>query len=568
MQSYFYNCVTAPNGRWSRNTGIGSLRIAADQYLPYVRVSETEDTVQLCGPMANLLDMLSTYVPFRYAIYIPSDHKWGIRSENGTWNGMVGMLQREEVDLALGPFTVTYERNEIITFSYPLLMDSVVILTNRFEERHPVFQYFLALDWQVWMALFIALLIVAIIDAILNVFTKQSKSFYTQLANSIWNFVTCLLQQGPESTPRKMWNRFLFGAWWLVVMVVFSAFGGQLRALLLFKSSNLLIDNLEELVETPDLQPLILDGGSFHDVLQRSSEGTLTRRLLIRIEQGHGLLTHSQLLSDSVLDSVERGSHAVMTNLDAIRSSLSQRASTKNSCKAYIVDEIIFNQAYAVAFSKKLNRTLVEKFNKLISLVVGNGLLEKWIEEMVLNYKYCLNPEDGDVKPLKLKDLAGVILFLFGGYLVSALEADIAIGPFIPTYDRHEISEFSTPLYMASLAILTGQLSTINDYFAFFRVFERQFSNQELYQDLWKRMKLIPNQKEVVDEVLNDVQSGTHVLITDISSIVGIVIQRYNEAPDETCTFRIATKTFYNMPYVLCLSRNLNKDLSKALQKQ
>ncbi|XP_076349399.1 glutamate receptor-like isoform X2 [Tachypleus tridentatus] len=280
-------------------------------------------------------------------------------------------------------------------------------------------------------------------------------------------------------------------------------------------------------------------------------------------------------------------------------------------------------------------------------------------------------------------------------------EADIAIGPFIPNYDRYQITQFSTPLSMASLAILTGQLSTVNDYFAFLRVFEPQvwlaaivslvlvsfatallntarqgwkqreteitasgsphgflnnlhhalwtcftshmnqgithqpgslhgrllfgfwilavfvvmcsfggqllssmligrnarhinsledlrdfkhitpviysggatealfkFSNQELYQDLWKRMKLIPNKKEVVDQVLNDVQTGTHVLITDISSIVGIVIQRYNEAPNEMCTFRIAPKTFYNMPYVLCLSRNLDKDLSKALQKQ
>ncbi|XP_076348381.1 glutamate receptor ionotropic, delta-2-like [Tachypleus tridentatus] len=422
MQTYFYNCITAPNGRSSRNPEPAGLKIAAEQYLPYVRVSESEDTVQLCGPMANLLEMLSTYVPFRYAIYIPSDHKWGIRLENGTWNGMVGMLQREEVDLALGPFTVTHERNEIVSFSFPLLMDSVVILTNRFEKRHLIFQYFLALDWQVWMALFVALILMAVTDTILNVITKRSKSssFYTQLTNSLWNFVTCLLQQGPESTPRKTWNRCLYGVWLLVVMVVFSAFGGQLRALLLIKSSNLLIDNLEELVETRDLQPLILNGGSFHDVLQKSNEGTLNERLLTRTEQGHGLKSFSQLLSDPVFDSIERGSHAVITNLDAIRFGLSQRASKKNSCSAYVVDETIFNQAYSVAFSKQLNRTLVEKFNKLISLVVENGLLGKWIEEMVWNYTFCLSPQDGGVKPLKLQDLAGVILFLFGGYLVSA----------------------------------------------------------------------------------------------------------------------------------------------------
>ena len=40
----------------------------------------------------------------------PPDGKWGSKNEDGSWNGMVGMLHRGEVDMALGPFGVTEAR--------------------------------------------------------------------------------------------------------------------------------------------------------------------------------------------------------------------------------------------------------------------------------------------------------------------------------------------------------------------------------------------------------------------------------------------------------------------------
>ena len=43
----------------------------------------------------------------------PPDGKWGAREENGSWNGMVGMVKRKEVDFALGPIGVIYDRKKV-----------------------------------------------------------------------------------------------------------------------------------------------------------------------------------------------------------------------------------------------------------------------------------------------------------------------------------------------------------------------------------------------------------------------------------------------------------------------
>ncbi len=40
----------------------------------------------------------------------PPDGKWGSQEANGSWNGMVGMLHRGEVDMALGPLGITRAR--------------------------------------------------------------------------------------------------------------------------------------------------------------------------------------------------------------------------------------------------------------------------------------------------------------------------------------------------------------------------------------------------------------------------------------------------------------------------
>ncbi|KAG7156380.1 Glutamate receptor U1-like 4 [Homarus americanus] len=66
-----------------------------------------------------------------YKIGGPMDSYWGIKLPNGTWNGMVGMVHRNEVEFALGPFTVTPQREGAIDFTLAVHSDNQAIFMVR-----------------------------------------------------------------------------------------------------------------------------------------------------------------------------------------------------------------------------------------------------------------------------------------------------------------------------------------------------------------------------------------------------------------------------------------------------
>ncbi|XP_076349541.1 glutamate receptor ionotropic, delta-1-like isoform X2 [Tachypleus tridentatus] len=372
--------------------------------------------------MANLLDILSTSLSFEYKVFIPPDRKWGRNMPNGSWNGMIGMLERKEVDVALGPFSITFGRNKVVSFSYPLMIDSYAILTNHFsDDKLALFSFFLSFDWQVWATLVLTLVLVMLTDAVLNVYDGHHKSFTVHLRNSLWNFVRAMLLQGTSPSPVRLWSKFLHSSWWLAVLVLITAFGGQLSALLLLKKSTVLINSLEDLVEARDITPLIGQGSSFHELIQSSSEGSLHEKLLRRVQNENGFVLVSDTTSDFVLDLIEKGKHALLMSTFNIQYALSRRVAATGRCNFNIIEDSIYSKPYAVALRKGLNRTVVRKLNEKISFVVDNGLFQKWNKEMFRNYNNCLMPAGDYVNQLKIQNFTGVIILLLAGFLLSTL---------------------------------------------------------------------------------------------------------------------------------------------------
>ena len=55
---------------------------------------------RMTGMLAEVFDNLQQIMNFTYSLTKPPDGQWGaIQEDNTTWNGMVGMLTRNEVDI-------------------------------------------------------------------------------------------------------------------------------------------------------------------------------------------------------------------------------------------------------------------------------------------------------------------------------------------------------------------------------------------------------------------------------------------------------------------------------------
>ncbi|GIX93565.1 hypothetical protein CEXT_574251 [Caerostris extrusa] len=54
---------------------------------------------------------------FLYELMFPEDGLFGNRLEDGNWTGVVGLLQRNEADMAFSYLSMNYERYLILDFS-------------------------------------------------------------------------------------------------------------------------------------------------------------------------------------------------------------------------------------------------------------------------------------------------------------------------------------------------------------------------------------------------------------------------------------------------------------------
>ncbi len=73
------------------------------------------------GIMADVTAYLALKMNFTESIVQPEDEKWGgVDPTTGQWNGIIGMLQRGEIDLTAGGLMHTRERDDVADFSVPL----------------------------------------------------------------------------------------------------------------------------------------------------------------------------------------------------------------------------------------------------------------------------------------------------------------------------------------------------------------------------------------------------------------------------------------------------------------
>ncbi|GIY07306.1 glutamate receptor ionotropic, kainate 1 [Caerostris extrusa] len=66
---------------------------------------------------SKFLELVSKSMGFLYELMVPEDGLFGNRLEDGNWTGVVGLLQRNEADMAFSYLSMNYERYLILDFS-------------------------------------------------------------------------------------------------------------------------------------------------------------------------------------------------------------------------------------------------------------------------------------------------------------------------------------------------------------------------------------------------------------------------------------------------------------------
>nr|XP_045600082.1 probable glutamate receptor [Procambarus clarkii] len=372
------------------------------------------------GPVPKLMDFLASALNFSFTYARPPDGSWGFKHEDGSWTGMVGMVERREADIGVGPFGVSATRAEAVDFTGPILIDYWRILGGRGRPEVDPWSFALPLEPSVWAATLAALLgIPALMWLVSSCLAIRSGQEWNWL-NDTFSFIRVVLQQDLPLPQGWWWERELVVLWMLVTLVLTRSYSGNLMALLAvmhvpqpFQSLQDVLDHSSVITiwetESASVQYLhSVESGIFRDIANLEKKGRVVYR------------TQSQF--EETIDTLVRSGHHVLMEVDmSIKAYVAQDFTRTGKCSFYESREEFLPLMFALIGQK--NSPLVPALSRRIMTVAEAGLFSHWMKEDEPNSTVCYRaPSKITVQSsLSIKNLWGMFVVFSIGICLSLL---------------------------------------------------------------------------------------------------------------------------------------------------
>ncbi|XP_042204931.1 probable glutamate receptor [Homarus americanus] len=395
------------------------LKIAVGTWGPWAIVSRREDgAIVVEGTMRRILEMFTQAMNLDYQLVLAPDGKWGNLNTSGYWSGLMGLIQRKEVEIALGPFIVTSEREELCDFSLPLYIENSAIVYQRPALESDIMGFLKPFSLTVWVLLLLSAMSVGLVLVwALWVEGKIFPSTFTR--NKVSKAAICVFksitQESSSWVPAGNGSRGVVATWFMASLVFFTSYGSTLTSLLTVPRVNVPIDSVADLVAQDTIRWGLAPGYMWYQYF-RDSEDDVRRQVFERT----ALVPTGCYRSRS---QVIYGDLARFCDVTTILKIMSLDFSMNGKCHLYMAKETVHsNFPVSVAFQK--NSPHLPRANKILIQLQESGILGKWRSEHINNATQCLRHPSKDrppgLYPLTLHDLSGPFLLLAVG-VMSAL---------------------------------------------------------------------------------------------------------------------------------------------------
>ncbi|XP_014243481.1 ionotropic receptor 40a [Cimex lectularius] len=164
---------------------------------PWNFVTYNNDTIEVIGGRDDkLLRLLSSKLNFEYDYFDPPDRSQGSAIINGTMQGVLGLIWQKEVEMFIGDLTVTYERSQVVEFSFLTLADNEAFLTHAPGRLNEALALIRPFQWQVWPAVIVTIFISGpFLYMLILASTEWKITSISKLWDCIWITTSIFLRQ-------------------------------------------------------------------------------------------------------------------------------------------------------------------------------------------------------------------------------------------------------------------------------------------------------------------------------------------------------------------------------------
>lgn len=166
--------------------GIGRFfRIGVTEAVPYTIYKRDQRTGGILrdenrnpvyeGYCIDVINELARKMNFTFELVEPKTGKFGKRTPDGGFDGLIGDLIRGETDFVVAALKMTAEREEQIDFVAPYFdQTGILIVMKKPQPDTSLFKFMTVLRLEVWLSILGALSVTAVVIWILEVFSPYS----------------------------------------------------------------------------------------------------------------------------------------------------------------------------------------------------------------------------------------------------------------------------------------------------------------------------------------------------------------------------------------------------------
>ncbi|XP_071517850.1 glutamate receptor U1-like [Panulirus ornatus] len=371
------------------------------------------------GILIQLLRSLAHIYNFTYTMKLPDDGQWGSILADGSWNGMVGEVYRNEVEMALGPTSITEEREKAIDFTVPFDFEPWDIMIPASQENIDLAAFMIPFSGEVWVGLLTSWVVVGV----LLYFLARATAALPNTTDSSLSMVKVLLDTFGSLISQCAWQpktaamRVLAGWWWLFCVIAITSYSSKLIASITVRLTAPAVTSLLQMVEEESIIWTYQANSAMEELFKYSEPNSLFGKVAQLHRRREGLLVYS---FNEGVDAVRDKEYAYIEDASLLEYAIADDLAVHGSCRMSLVRDHFFSTRFGMILQR--GSPYREAFSMEILYFIQTGLMDAWKKEFWPAASRCVGAATKrPVRALNFLDIAGTLLLLQAGLTISAL---------------------------------------------------------------------------------------------------------------------------------------------------
>ncbi|GBN37490.1 Glutamate receptor ionotropic, delta-1 [Araneus ventricosus] len=370
-------------------------------------INKVNNDVKISGVEGKFLDIIASALKFNYQLFSPPVRDWG-RLQNGNWTGLIGMVHRKEVDLALSTLTMSDDRMQDVDFTSPYTIQDLTFIVSKpgvLDDVNDIFQPFDLLTW-------ICTLFSIIIYSGLFNFLLRAKYSYSRL---LLEFFGSTLRLPTFMNLNSQTVRILFSLWLIFTVVISFGYSSTLLSFMTLPLHQQPIRTFRELSEA-------VKSGSYKCLAETGS--TIPKSLVL------DSMNHFRYLGDVIeakkwyfnISDLPAGKLKLRkTAILNVRFKLEMINGLVASYSPMVISDDVF-ASWKLAIAVQKGFCCTRQLNAVISRIWNSGLFEKlksdeWFYMSSLVSRHTVETKVN--QQLTIRDIYSSLVVLCIGYVLS-----------------------------------------------------------------------------------------------------------------------------------------------------